>query len=278
MEMRGRVEQKVKMSSARVQAGRAAQKTTSLPAMPRWGVARWLLPIGLLSACALSGTQPVGFEARVDVAKRMLLSGQHDSAYRLLDDVAATEDGNTPKAQLAVGDAYFESGAFLRAETAYRAAIANGAIAAGEVGLGRVALGRNAPDSAISHFNAALKQDSENLDAINGLGVALDLKGLHAQARAQYIRILKVDAVHVAALNNMAMSNVLSGSAEIATITLRDLAESNLSDATLRQNLALALHATGRSNEATKLAEADLDGPTTQALFNAVMRYRSIIP
>lgn len=233
--------------------------------------------VAVVGGCSLSGSQPVGFAARVDVAERMMLSGQHAGAYRLLDEVTDAHSG-TPEAELAVGDAYLEAGAFLRAETAYRAAIASGAGDDGEVGLGRVALARNAADRAIGHFNAVLDRDADNLEARNGLGVAFDLKGLHPQARAQYTAVLQSDPVHLAALNNMALSNTLSGSGETAVSSLRDLAESNLSDATVRQNLAIALFVTGRRSDAEQLAAADLDGTTSGTLFDAVVRYRSAQP
>lgn len=244
------------------------------------GLARLFVAVGFaafLGGCSLSGTQPVGFASRINVAERMLLSGQHDGAYRLLDEVTQAHAG-TPEAELAVGDAYLAAGAFLRAETAYRAAIASGDTNKGEVGLGRVALARNAPDRAMTHFNAVLQRQADNLDARNGLGVALDLKGLHPQAREQYAAVLQFEPVHVAALNNMALSNALSGSGESAVASLRDLTESNLSDATLRQNLAIALYVTGRRSDAQELAAADLDAATAGTLFNSVIRYRSAQP
>lgn len=260
-------------------SGRGRRRSGGSQRGNRWGEHAALL-MGLLAitaGCSLSGTQPVGFAARVDVAERMLLSGQHDGAYMLLDDVAAAHSG-TPEAELAIGDAYLRAGAFLRAETAYHAAIRSGAGDHGEVGLGRVALARNATDRAMAHFNAVLERDAGNLAARNGLGVAFDLKGMHPQARAQYITVLEADPVHLAALNNLAMSNTLSASSEMAVASLRDLAESNLSDATVRQNLAIALYVAGRRSDAAQLAAADMEASLAEALFSSVVRYRSAQP
>lgn len=227
----------------------------------------------LLSSCGMSGSQQVGFQSRVDVGARMLESGQYASAYRLLDEVA-TEHSGSSQAELAIAEAYLNNDAFAKAENAYRSALDNGGGLPAVVGLGRVALARNAPELALQHFAAVLERDPDNLTAINGTGVAFDLMGKHVDARAEYAKVLSYDAAHVAALNNLALSNALSGSGEKAVAILRDLTGSQVNDPTLRQNLAIALAVTGRHDDAIRLASADVPEDQAEAMFDLVSQYR----
>lgn len=227
----------------------------------------------MLSACELSGSQDVGFQSRVDVATRMLQSGQHASGYQILDQVA-TDHAGSPEAYLAIGNAYLEVGAFAKADNAFATAARYGAQEKATIGLGRAALARNAPDEAIQHFSSVLKKEPRNLTAINGIGVALDLKGQHTAARIEYNKVLAIDPTHVAALNNLALSNTLHGSGEIAVAFLQYLTRSQINDPTLRQNLALALSVTGRQQDAFRLATADISEKQAEAVFQLVANYR----
>lgn len=227
----------------------------------------------LLASCGLSGTQQVGFQSRIDVGARMLQSGQHASGYRLLDQVAAEHAGSS-EADLRIAEAYLDNSAFAKAETAYHNAARNGAGQGAVIGLGRVAIARNKPDMAIQHFSTVLSADPLNLAALNGMGVAFDLKGQHAQARAEYNKVLAVNPAHVDALNNLALSNVLGGSGETAVAILQDLTGSQLNDPVLRQNLAIALAITGRTQDATKVATADISEQQANAIFDMVRNYR----
>jgi Flp pilus assembly protein TadD len=227
----------------------------------------------LLTSCGVSGSQQVGFQSRVDVGARMLESGQYASAYRLLDEVA-TEHSGSPKAELAIAEAYLTNDAFAKAENAYRTALDNGGGLPAVVGLGRVALARNAPELALQHFAAVLERDPDNLIAINGSGVALDLMGKHAEARTEYAKVLAFDPSHVAALNNLALSNALSGSGEKAVSILRDLTGSQVNDPTLRLNLAIAMSVIGRETDAVRLASVDIPEDQAEAMFALVSRYR----
>jgi Flp pilus assembly protein TadD len=227
----------------------------------------------LLTSCGVSGSQQVGFQSRVDVGARMLESGQFASAYRLLDEVAAENPGS-PKADLAIAEAYLKNDAFAKAENAYHSALDNGGGLPAAVGLGRVALARNAPELALQRFAAVLEQDPGNVTAINGQGVAYDLMGNHVEARTEYAKVLTYDPANVDALNNLALSHALSGSAEKAVTILRDLAGSQVNDPTLRQNLAIAMAATGHQADAVRLAAADIPEDQAEAMFALVSKYR----
>lgn len=226
-----------------------------------------------ITACSMSGSQEVGYQARIDVAKQMLLSGQYNRGYRLLEAVEK-EHGDQTGAYLALGDAYLEASAFLKANLAFEKAKRKGALVKGDIGLGRVALARNEPKLASDRFLAALTHEPQNVVAINGIGVSHDLFGNHHLARLEYARVLEIDPTHSNSINNLGLSLALQGSGERSVQILSDLARSELDDATIRQNLAIGFAVVGRRQDAMRLARADLSEVEAKRLFKAVVNYR----
>ncbi|MEL7092507.1 MAG: tetratricopeptide repeat protein [Pseudomonadota bacterium] len=227
-----------------------------------------------LIGCELSGSQPVGYQARVDVAQRMLLSGQYDSAYRLLNEVS-TDHGSQPAAHLSVGNAYLRGGAHFKARNAFNAAIRGGAETEGHLGLGRVALAQNNPTVAFEKFDAVLAVDPGNITALNGRGVAYNLRGEHQRAIGEFTKLLAINPTHLDALNNLALSHALGGSGTEAVEILSDLTQSQVTDTNLRHNLAIAYSIVGREKTAMRLAGPEMSNGQAQQTFRSVRRYRA---
>jgi Flp pilus assembly protein TadD len=246
-----------------------AEHTAARMTARRTGVALVLL----LASCSLSGNQPVGFQSQVAVAEQMLQNGQLERGYRILDDVSQ-QHGSSGPAQLALGNAYLNGAAFLKADIAYRRAIEAGRAEEGRIGLGRVALAQNKAALARQHFKSVLDRNPRSLPARNGLGVSHDLDRDHHLAIAEYRKALELDPANATALNNLGLSLALAGSAAEATGILSDLAGSNLSDPVIRQNLAIAYMVTGREQDAYRLATTDISDDRARALRDAVIRYR----
>lgn len=226
-----------------------------------------------LGGCELSGSQPVGYQARVDVAQRMLVGGQYDSAYRLLDEVSR-DHGSQAEALLSVGNAYLQGGALFKARNAYRTAIKMGADRRGHLGLGRVALAQNNTSEAFRNFDLVLADDPKNETALNGRAVAFDLSGDHLRAISAYQTLLAINPTNLNALNNLALSHVLGGSGHEAVAILQDLTRSQLTDLNLRHNLAIAYYLVGRESEAYDLATAEMSKDQAQQIFHAMRQYR----
>lgn len=227
-----------------------------------------------LSACALSGNQPIGHAGRLAVAEQFLRSGDYDRAYDLLDTVAE-ERGQTPKVWLDLGDLYLRNTAFLKAEQAFQRAGTAGDQIGQHIGLGRVSLARNDGEQAATYFNAVLAADPNNAIAINGLGVAADLRGDHSQAQGHYRNAYSIDPDNLDPLNNLGLSLALGGNATSAVSVLTDVARSNRNDPVTRQNLALVYALAGRREEALRLAKLDIGGDQAVALVEAVLNYRT---
>ncbi len=242
-------------------------------AMPTHKTVLAVVSAVFLAGCELSGSQSVGFQSRVDVAQRMLLSGQYDGAYRLLDNVTREHAGQAD-AHLSVGNAYLSGGALFKARNAFTQAISAGAPQNGQLGLGRVALAQNNTPIAFQKFDLVLAQDPTNEAAINGRGVAFDLRGEHQRAIGEYTKLLVINPTNLDGLNNLALSHALGGSGETAVSILQDLTQSQLTDVNLRHNLAIAYYVTGREAAAYKLANSELSKAQAQKTFRSVRRYR----
>jgi Flp pilus assembly protein TadD len=251
------------------------RKANFLRVLPR---RRRLLATGLLAfavtGCALSGSQSVGYQARVDVAQRMLLSGQYESGYKLLEEVSRDHGGQSD-ALLSIGDAYLRGGAFFKARSTFQQASRNGAPTKGELGMGRVALAENKPKLAFAKFNSVLAADPTNEIAMNGLGVAFDLNGEHKRAVAEYTKLLMINSTNMDALNNLALSYAIGGSGQEAVTILRDLTRSQLNDVNLRHNLAIAYYVTGQEKVAYKLVTSEISESEAKQTFQSIRRYRS---
>ncbi|MFK8053415.1 MAG: tetratricopeptide repeat protein [Woeseiaceae bacterium] len=227
-----------------------------------------------VSACSLSGSQPIGFQDRVNVGERMLASGEYESAYRLLGEVTQDNDSKAD-AHLSVADAYLRGDAFFKARNAFHQAIEKGATTVGQVGLGRVALAQNDPDTAVAKFDSVLAVDPANQAALNGRGVAFDLRGEHQLAIAEYHKVLEINPTNLDALNNLALSHTIGGLGHEAVAILQDLTQSELTDTNLRHNLAIAYYIVGRQQAGYTLATVDMSRAKAEQTFDAVRRYRA---
>jgi Flp pilus assembly protein TadD len=94
--------------------------------------------------------------------------------------------------------------------------------------------------------------------ALNGLGIALDTSGRHAEAQASYRRALAIAPEGVAARNNLGLSLGLSGNYDEAIAELRPIALGGGAVPRARQNLAVVLALKGDHDDAAKLARVDL--------------------
>jgi Flp pilus assembly protein TadD len=229
----------------------------------------------VLSACGLSGTQPVGYQSQIRVAEQFLHNGQFGQGYRILDGVSVSLAA-LPEAQIAIGDAYVRTNALLRAEQAYFKAGQLGATKQASLGSGKIALARNEADNAQLHFRSVLTEDPDNIEARNGMGVAFDIGGAHHLAQAEYRKVLDIQPAHLKAINNLGLSMVLSGNADGGATVLTKLTASKLDDRTVRQNLAISLAISGRQTEAMSLTSLDMSEQQAEKLFSAVKSYRQL--
>jgi Flp pilus assembly protein TadD len=114
-----------------------------------------------------------------------------------------------------------------------------------------------------------------NINAYNGLGVALNLTGRHQAAENNYLDGLERAPDHLALRNNLAMSLALGGEYDDAIDILRKVTNSPAATATNRNNLALVLGLMERYDDAAILLRRDLN---REEVKNNLDFYRSLIP
>ncbi len=116
--------------------------------------------------------------------------------------------------------------------------------------LGVLLLERGKVDEAISHLQAAVTIDPEDLDAQFNLANALSQNGTKEEAIASYKKILVAEPNRSDVETNLANALLDKGEIENATSRYRTVLQRDPSSAMAHYNLAVALHRSGRFNEA----------------------------
>lgn len=234
---------------------------------------RWLA-FALVFPLAACATEPVGqFPAppEVEISADTLMrlgdssrDGGNLAAAAGFYHRAHERAPERPEPLVALGTTFARMKAIGPAAEAYRAAIATApANAEARRGLGSLLLEANEPAQAVAQFEAALAQGADPR-ALNGLGIARDLLGDHAQAQADYRRALDLAGRDPQILNNLGLSLALSGQHEAAIALLEELVRDPQATPRFRQNLALAYGLAGRPDAARQLGQRDLDPESVQ--------------
>ncbi len=122
----------------------------------------------------------------------------------------------------------------------------------------RSELARHQAEPALAIFTSVLASDPENIPALNGLGVALDMLGRHDEAQTAYRQVLAIAPADMIASNNLGLSLTLTGRYADAMTVLRPIALGESASPRARQNLVIAMALSGDRDGAARLARVDL--------------------
>lgn len=100
---------------------------------------------------------------------------------------------------------------------------------------------------AVLHFQAALVEQPESIEALNGLGASFDQLGRYDLSARAYTRALELSPDDIQTLNNMGYSYLLQGRHDIAVAYLRAAAALSDGDAKIQANRILAEDALARA-------------------------------
>lgn len=224
--------------------GRRADLAGAISAGSAWGrqAVLSIMLAGLLAGCGMQGIRSLQWDeaaaARDELAESLVAGGNRNAAIRLYQSLAGDYPYD-PDPILKLGDLYLESNDLLLAEAAFQEARARGAGRPANIGRGRLALTRNEPGKAITAFRQVLSEDAENFQALNGLGVAYDLKGDHARAQEAYEKAMRIAPNSRPLANNLALSLALSRHHDRARSILQRLVASPGASERERMNLSL---------------------------------------
>lgn len=122
---------------------------------------------------------------------------------------------------------------------------------------------------ALSSLERARALDPKRWDTHSALGVVLDAEGRFAEAAQAYAQALALSPDNPRILNNLALSQALSGQLDDAIATMTRAADHPRAGSQPRQNLAVLLALKGDPAKAEKLVRQDL--PADMARNNAAI-------
>lgn len=167
-------------------------------------------------------------------------------------------------------------GAMNEAADIYKKALAkdpNNVVA--RYGLGNVLVALDKPTLAIEHLQKAVAvKDSPRFR--NGLGVAHDMLGQHAEAEGHYRAGLKLAPEDLTLRNNLGLSLSLAGKHDAAIEILRSVAANPAATKRQRLNLALAYGLAGENDSAASVARMELDETAVQSNLTYYRTLRSM--
>jgi Flp pilus assembly protein TadD len=228
------------------------------------------LALAACSGAAPGGPKPIDTSMRIGDAA--MQAGMPDVALR----VASADVGKNPRNATALaqeGDAYLTLGRNTEAEAAYtRALRIEPSNTRARIGLAMLLL-QSDPAKAEDGFARVAAQAPGQAEALNGLGVARDLQGDHAKAQVAYRQALAIGTDSHSAQVNLGLSLALSGDGNAAIAILSPLAAEPQAERRVKDDLAVALAAAGRTEEARSILREEMSDDDS---VRTVAAYRSL--
>jgi Flp pilus assembly protein TadD len=235
-------------------------------------VFRILIAFALAGCSGPSPRSPAAADTSIRIGDAAMQAGMPDVALR----VASGDVGKNPQNATALaqqGDAYRTLGRNTEAEATYaRALRIEPANMRARIGLATLLL-RSDPAKAEDGFARIVAQAPGQAEALNGLGVARDLQGDHAKAQIAYRQALAIGTDSHSAQVNLGLSLALSGDGNAAVAILGPLAAEPQAERRVKDDLAVALTAAGRTEEARSILREEMSDDDS---VRTVAAYRSL--
>ena len=241
---------------------------TSYKALLALGTA---LALGACSGPVDRITQGEGTAARgLRVANAAIAGGLPQAALNATEGVLSRDPSNVA-ALLKQAEALTAMGQDAAAAEAYRRVLSRDASPTREqsriarLAVGRADLAAGRGKEAEKTYATLAAADSSNPVGYNGLAIALDQQGRHAEAQAAYRKALAI-ADTAATRSNLGLSLAMSGNVADALAIMRPVAAASTIPR-IRHNLAFALELAGQRDEAKRALGLDMPrGEVTAAL------------
>jgi Flp pilus assembly protein TadD len=233
----------------------------------------------VLAGCGLfQSSQPRQAQVTLSVADAAMAAGAPAMALRVAEIVLQRQP-NDVAALMAKADALYAMGATDDASIAYRQAVARDPSNSGaQIGLGRTLI-RSDPHAAEAAFLAALTRQPDNERALNNLGIARDMQGLHEDAQKAYRQALTISPDSTDVQTNLGLSLALSGDRAAAVRTLQPIAAMPEALPIQRADLAMAMAQPGSSPQTSTIASpARVEQGSSFVPAAPVERTASLVP
>ncbi len=223
----------------------------------------------------LAMTAPTGTigPKTLNVADAAIAGGNPTMALTVSQSVLATDPDNVD-ALVHEGEAYYALDRCPPANASFQQALKyDPKSAEAENGLGRCLL-RVDPVQAEAAFLAATVDDPGNAAAFSNLGIARDMQGNYAGAAAAYQQSLVANPGSTATAVNLGLSLALSGQGNAALQYLGPLATGPTATPKIREDYAVALVASGRTDDARQVLAVDMP---PDKIDDALAGYQALI-
>jgi Flp pilus assembly protein TadD len=231
-----------------------------------------LLALGLLLAGCVPtahapGLTPATQSRLLDPGSGAPTEQASDVAELELLRTVARDSPDDAAAQERLAAALERARLYPEALTAVNRAVALGGAPAQRLQLqGRIALEAGELATAAAAYRAALAAGPPSVGALSGLGITQDLMHRHAEAQALYDQALRLSPSDWGVRSNLAMSLMMSGKPEAATEALANAGIDPTAPRRARHDLALALVAAGRRDQAIRVLQTDMPAADATAL------------
>lgn len=220
----------------------------------------------LLAACSTprDHSQQVTPDARLRVAQAAEDSGDHQAALSMYS-LAANDPDADRQQQIKATDGMLRNGGMTGAKSFLERKIKENPDDPDLLaGLGAVQVMAGEADRAVATLSRSLSARPDDVRAMTNKAVALDVLHRHSEAQALYRKALARAPGDIAITNDLALSLMLSGQAELARQTVADLGRTENLPERVSNNIGIVEAAGGHSEEARarlgpRVAQGDLE-------------------
>jgi Flp pilus assembly protein TadD len=223
-------------------------------------MAAWAGAALLLSGCADRTPESLSdltAQKQLHLAELAAESGADDFALSMYQEAALKAPRSAP-AQARYARALLAAGKIEQARIVLRKALERcGPHPELALQRGRIELADGAADAALRDFISVLEDNPADVPSLINAGIALDMLNRHEDAQAKYRAALTIAPDNISAINNLAMSYLLTGQARSAANLLAPVADRPDATQRTRDNLAVALAMVGGRAQGVKPAGTD---------------------
>jgi Flp pilus assembly protein TadD len=209
-------------------------------------------------------------DSLVRAGDRVHATGDSASAINVYKSALAKNPTNKLPIYLKLGEAYMNVERLEEAKKTYEEALPYDEHDEVKKHLGRLYLSTGKPDQAIAIFEGIILVHKDDIKALNGLGVAYDLKGKHVIAQDYYRKALAINGENEDVKSNLGLSLAFSGHFKESLELLEPIGGAVNATSKQRHNLALAYGLSGNQAKSQELYAKDLESSVINENLHAI--------
>ncbi len=221
-------------------------------------------------SCSRLSTQEGEQDSLVRAADRVQAAGDSSSAINVYKSALEKNPAHKLPLYLKLGEAYVNAERLEDAKRVYEEALPIDESDEVKKQLGRLYLSTGEPDMAIPIFEGIIMVYKDDIRALNGIGVAYDIKGDHRTAQSYYQKALQVNEENNDVKSNMGLSLAFEGKYEDSLKLLQPIGEALGATSKQRHNLALVYSLSGNHSKAQEIFAKDMKASDINQNLHAI--------